>query len=101
MAIEKLGPEMYSKDPIKPVPNNVFDYFISSFGEEPSDDTLKELSITDPCGETCKASIDAIRQVLELKYSDDDGDEFEVFDPSVRSNLVEVANENVMILWRG
>jgi len=44
---------------------NVFEYFRKHLGENPSDDTLRGLSIDSNCGEDCKKAIDAAATLLE------------------------------------
>lgn len=44
---------------------NIFDYFVKLLGEDPSDDTLRDLPVDSNCGDDCKKAIDAAATLLE------------------------------------
>jgi hypothetical protein len=46
--------------------NTIFQYFADKLGAEPEEQSLKDLPIDSPCGEGCKAVIDAAAGLLAV-----------------------------------
>lgn len=66
-----------------------YTYFTNKLGEAPRDQTLRELDLETPCGQSCKTAIDSAVTFLSA------------VDSSLRDDIVRLANDAVEIFWRG
>ena len=69
--------------------NSIWTYFKEQLGENPSDASLKELSITSPCGVDCAKVIKAAAAMMEVS------------DPVTHGDIREAASYAVSVYWRG
>jgi hypothetical protein len=70
---------------------NVYEFFTEQLGHPPTDETLKELLITDPCGRDCMKVIMAARLYMILADPH----------PGVTAPLLTSVDCAVGILWHG